>query len=196
MYSGFMIFHEAYEVFVNPRPIANTSIGVIVMIISCIALYKLLYFQKYVAIRTESIIVKGDSLHYLSDFFMNICVIISLILSERFVYVDVVCGLTVGCYVFYSAFLIMKNAINDLMDKALPQKTQSEIIKAIESVDGVKKIKILRTRFAGMKKYVEARVAIEADISFLEANKIAENSENEVKKLFEKVDVIIKTETA
>ncbi len=195
MYSGFIICREAYEIFLNPRHVANTAIGVAVMIVSCIAIYQLIYFQRYVSAKTESMIVMGDSLHYLSDFFMNICIMISLLLSKYFVYVDVVCGLTVGIYVFYNAFIIMKNALRDLMDEALPRKVQEKITKAILSVEGVKDIKILRTRSAGMKKYVESRIIVE-NIEMNKADKITKTAEEEVKKIFENVDVIIKAELA
>jgi len=196
MYSGFIICRESYAFFLNPKPISNTAIGLAVMIVSCIAIYQLIYFQKYVIAKTESIIVTGDSLHYLSDFFMNICILMSLVLSKYFIYVDVICGLIVGAYVFYNAFIIMKNALKDLMDKALPEKTQKKIENAILSIDGVKNIKILRTRSAGMKKYVESRIIVDENISIHSANKITEKAEDEIKKIFENVDVIIKAESA
>ncbi len=164
------------------------------MIISCVAVYQLVYFQKYVAFKTESMIVVGDSLHYLSDFFMNICVILSLLLSKYFIYVDVVCGVSVGLYVFYNAFIIMKNALRDLMDGSLPKETQKIIEGAILSVNGIKKIKILRTRSAGMKKYVESRVVVDSDISIKKANQITIQAEEKIKKIFENADVIIKPE--
>lgn len=193
-YSGFVICREAFELLFEPKPILNTTIGISVMIVSCIAVYQLIYFQKYVALKTDSIIVKGDSLHYVSDFFMNICVMISLILSKYFLYVDVVCGVTVGAYVLYNALLIMKNALNDLMDEALPINTQKKIIKTIISVPGIEEIKVLRTRSAGMKKYVEARILIDKKLSFPEVSEITQHAENEIKKIFNNVDVIIKAE--
>ncbi|GHU16302.1 hypothetical protein FACS189472_01060 [Alphaproteobacteria bacterium] len=180
--------------FLNPKPMENTEVGIATMIISCFAVYQLLYFQRYVAKKTESMIVKGDSLHYLSDFFMNICVIISLVLSKFFTYVDVVCGLTVGSFVLYNACLIFKVALSDLMDECLPENEQNRIKKKISAVPGVKAIKILRTRSAGMKKYIEARIAVDANITIKEVNVITENVEAKINEMFENVDVIIKAE--
>jgi ferrous-iron efflux pump FieF len=194
MYSGFMIFRDSYEIFVNPKPMENTGIGVVVMVVSCIAVYKLLYFQRYVARKTESMIVKGDSLHYLSDFFMNLCVIGSLLLTRFFVYVDVVCGLTVGCFVLYSAVKIFRNALSDLMDESLSSGIRAQIEETIIAVRGVKSIKILRTRSAGMKKYIESRIIVDGDISLRDADAVTKIAEIEVKKLFEDADVIIKAE--
>ncbi|MBR1734807.1 MAG: cation transporter [Alphaproteobacteria bacterium] len=194
MYSGYIICHEAYEFFFTPEPVTNTTIGIIVMIISCFAVYQLLYFQNYVAKKTESLVVKGDSLHYISDFFMNICVMISIFLSKYFTYVDVVCGITVGGYVFYNAFLILRAALHDLMDESMPEETRNKIEQTIIKVKDVKNIKMLRTRTAGMKKYVEARIVVNKDLSIAQANKIASEVEIVITKMFDNVDVIIKPE--
>ena len=193
-YSAFVICREAYELFLNPRPLVNTSIGIAVMIVSCIAVYQLIYFQRYVALKTDSMIVKGDALHYVSDFFMNICVMISLILSKSFLYVDVVCGVAVGIYVLHNAFIIMKNALNDLMDEALPLDTQEKIGRTILSIPGIESIITLRTRSAGMKKYVETRVSINKNLSFSDANEIMQQTECAIEKMFNNADVIVKAE--
>lgn len=193
-FSGCMIFKETFEQFIEPTPVANTTVGVAVMVISCLSVYQLIYFQLYTARKTDSMIVKGDSLHYLSDFLMNLCVMLSLILSRYFVYVDAICGVLVGAYVLYNALLIMKNALNDLMDESLPAQIQKQIRAAIMSVHGIDSIKILRTRSAGMKKYVEARVTVGGKVSFKKADEITCAAEAEIKKLFENVDVIIKAE--
>ena len=194
MYSGYVICHEAYEFFLNPEPISNTTVGITIMIISCLAVYQLLYFQHYVARKTESLVVRGDSLHYISDFFMNICIMISIFLSKYFIYVDVVCGVTVGGYVFYNAFLILRSALRDLMDEALPINVQNKIEKTIMNVDGVKGIKILKTRSAGMKKHIESRIIVSNRISAKEACNIANTVEHVVANLFDNANVIIKPE--
>ncbi|MDR1334139.1 MAG: cation diffusion facilitator family transporter [Holosporaceae bacterium] len=194
IYSGIMVFAEAYETFKEPKPINNEIIGIIVMVISCVAVYQLVYFQQYVAEKTDSVLVKGDSLHYISDFMMNICIIISLVASKFFAYVDIVCGVAVGGYVLYSASTILKSAIIDLMDESLPQKTQEKITNTIISVAGVKRIKILKTRSAGMKKYVESRVLVDNAISLAEADHITSEVESRLNIMFEKIDVIIKAE--
>jgi ferrous-iron efflux pump FieF len=194
IYSGIMIFVEAYEMLVDPKPVSNTGVGIAVMVISCFAVYQLVYFQKYVARKTDSLLVKGDALHYLSDFLVNICIIISLAVSKFFAYMDLVCGVIIGGYVLYSAFLILKGAIIDLMDAALPLKVQNNISKTITSVDGVEKIKILKTRSAGMKKYVEAVIEISPNVSFVEADGIAKTVESKLLGMFENVDAIVKAE--
>ncbi|MDR0632466.1 MAG: cation diffusion facilitator family transporter [Holosporaceae bacterium] len=195
VYSGVMIFVEAYEVLLNPKPLKNGEIGIAVMVISCFAVYQLLYFQKYVALKTNSVLVRGDSLHYLSDFLVNICIIASLLISKFFPHIDVVCGVIIGGYVLYNALLILKGAMIDLMDESLPSETCSDIFKTANSVSGVEKIKRLRTRSAGMKKYVELRVKVDSKISLIEADNITREIEHRLHKMFEKVDAIVRAES-
>ncbi|MDR2766096.1 MAG: cation diffusion facilitator family transporter [Holosporaceae bacterium] len=194
VYSGVVIYRDAYEMFFEPRAINNTGVGVLVMVLSCVTVYILLYFQRYVVQKTGSLLIKGDSLHYVSDFLMNISIIASLILSRICVYVDLVCGVVVGSYVLYNAFLIINHALRDLMDEALPAEIQTQISEIIASTGGVNGIKSLRTRTAGMRKHVETRIIVDGEMPLAEADKIAESIESKIKDTFEKVDVIAKAE--
>lgn len=194
IYSGIVICKEAYEMFVDPKPVTNSMLGIAVMIVSCVAVYLLVYFQLYATKKTESILVKGDSLHYLSDLLMNIGIIASLVLSQFCMYIDAICGVVVGAYVLYSAVIIIRNALIDLMDEALPKEVQRTIRAIIVGVDGVKEIKLLRTRSAGMKKYIEARVRVDENLSLKDADKIAQNVENSLAVINEKIDTFIKVE--
>ena len=193
-YSGIMILHESYEAWNDPKPIQNTMVGIVIMLISTVAVYQLIYFQKYVARKTSSVLVKGDSLHYLSDFCMNLAVIGSLILSNFFAHVDIVFGSVVGIYVLYSAYRVLRNALRDLMDEALPKDARDKIIKEICSVSEVKDIKILRTRSAGMKKHIQAVIGVDDGMTLVQADAITKNVEKKLSKLFAKVDILIKAE--
>ncbi len=193
-YSGIMILHESYEAWSDPQPIQNTMVGIVIMLVSTVAVYQLIYFQKYVARKTSSVLVKGDSLHYLSDFCMNLAVIGSLLLSNFFAHVDIIFGSVVGIYVLYSALQVLRNALVDLMDEALPKSIRNKIVKEILAVSGVEEIKVLRTRSAGMKRYIEAIIGVDRDASLKDADGITKNVEKNISKLFAKVDILIKAE--
>lgn len=191
---GLSIIKDAYLSWGDTEVVQNTTVGVIVMLISTFMVYQLIYFQKYVAGKTDSILVKGDSLHYLSDFCMNLAVIGSLVVSNYIPYVDKVFGVVVGIYIILSAFKVLRNALVDLMDEALPKEIREKIIKEIRSISDVKEIKSLRTRSAGMKKYVEAVIFVDDKISLNKASDITKIVEEHVKNLFDKADVLVKAE--
>lgn len=194
IYSGIVICKEAYEMFTAPEPITNSLVGIGVMIVSCIAVYFLVYLQIYAAKKTESLLVKGDSIHYISDLLMNLGIIASLVLSQFFIYVDAICGVAVGVYVLYSAGIIIRNALIDLMDEALPKEIRQKIRDIILAVDGVREIILLRTRSAGMKKYIEARVRVDNNLSLTEAHEITQNVEKSLAVINEKTDIFVKAE--
>lgn len=193
-YSGIMILCEAYESLSNPEPLQNSAIGIGVMIISLIAVYQLIYFQVYAASRTSSMLIKGDSVHYLGDFGLNLGVLASLILSKYFACIDVICGALIGLYVLFNAAQIMMTALHDLMDEALPKKDVLNITKEIKSVPEVKEIVRLRTRSAGMKKYIDVIIKVSSKLSFIEVNDVSNRVEKKLSKLYEKVDIMVKAE--
>ena len=80
------------------------------------------------------------------------------------------------------------------MDEALPLAAREKIENTIKSVQGVQKISVLRTRSAGMKKYVEAIIVVDSKLSIEEANNICENTELALKKLWDKVDTFVKAQ--
>jgi divalent metal cation (Fe/Co/Zn/Cd) transporter len=68
------------------------------------------------------------------------------------------------------------------------------IRNAINSIDGVVHLKMLRTRSAGMKKYVEARIVVGEKISAKDADAITNAVELKITELLGNVDVIVKAE--
>lgn len=194
-YSGVIIIKEAYLSWVNPEPIHNTMAGVIVMVVSTFFVYQLIYFQKYVARKTDSTLVKGDTLHYLSDFCMNLAVIATLVISSYISHVDIVFGVVVGVYVLFCAFKVMRNAIIDLMDESLPSEIRKKILDQIKAVPEVIDVKTLRTRSAGMKKHIDAIVILDDNTSLKQVDDITKKVEANVSKLFEVLDILIKAES-
>lgn len=192
--SGCFIFYEAYARFFEEKGVVNSHIGVTVMLVSIILVYSLVYFQKYCIEKTDSMLLKGDNLHYLSDFFMNISVILSLLASNYFYYIDSICGVCVGCYVMYNAAVIMRNALVDLMDQSLPINEQMLIRELALKTPGVEAVATLRTRSAGMKKYVEIEVKLisSGSMSFIEATYITREIEKAIQKELDNIDVFVR----
>ncbi len=78
-------------------------------------------FQRWVLRRAQSQAVSADSLHYVTDFASNIVVLVALVLAAwGWQRADAVLALLLGGWIFWSAAKIAIEAVNTLMDKALP----------------------------------------------------------------------------
>jgi len=190
--SIFLVF-EALNRLVNPRPIENSMIGIIVILISLALTMALVLFQKYVVRHTGSIAIQADSIHYQSDVALNLGVIAAIVLGSRFGWhaADPVFALGIAVWVIYSAWTIVNNAFDQLMDRELPDQDRAAIVRIAMAHNEVRDMHGLRTRASGQDVFIQLHLEMDVDITLMNAHRIADEVEEELRKEFPNADVII-----
>ena len=79
--SATILLISSIKSIIHPEAIASPLLGIAVSVISVIVTGVLVLYQKYVIKQTKSKAIEADMLHYSSDMFMNIAVIVALFLS-------------------------------------------------------------------------------------------------------------------
>jgi len=104
-------------------------IGIVVIALSLLLTIALVSYQNYVVNQTNSIAVNADSIHYKSDIFLNLSVIVALVLSAFLdrPLADPIIALCIVIYIIYSAWTIAQAALNQLMGKELPDADRDKI---------------------------------------------------------------------
>ena len=127
--SSVLLLFQAGERFIHPRPLARPETGIWVMVISIVLTIALVAFQLWVVRRTKSVAVAADSLHYKGDILVNIAVIAALVLGSWFgwLYADPIFGTAIAVYILYNAWLIVREALDMLMDRELPDDERQRI---------------------------------------------------------------------
>lgn len=184
--SWFYIVYESIKKIINPEPIAYINWTLLVMLISIIATWWLVYFLNYVYKKTNNIVIKGDSLHYKMDLFTNIAVIITLSVLFFFpflAWIDWVVGLFIWLYIINEAYNLIKQWINLLLDKVLDEHKKVKIV--IEKYLENKKIisyHCLKTRAWGSNdKFVEFHFVMNPKTTILESHILWDKIEEEIK---------------
>ena len=136
--SGFFRLHEPHE-------LADESLGLMVMVFSIIATAGLILYQRYVLRKTKSLIVKSDSLHYLGDLLTNAAVLASLVVSQyyRSNVTDSIIGIVIAMFMIYSAFTIIIEALNHLMDRELSDDEREKIMELVLHLENIDLIHVL-----------------------------------------------------
>lgn len=89
--SAVFLLLQGFHKLTNPELIAQSSIGVIVSIVSIVITALLVFYQRYVVTLTKSPAIEADSLHYQTDLLMNAAILVAMLLnSAGFVYADAV----------------------------------------------------------------------------------------------------------
>lgn len=177
----------------DPKPISSPDLGLVVMVLSLIFTLALVVFQRYVIRRTQSTVIKSDSLHYLSDVMANILIILTLWFST-IDWLDPALGFAIAAWILYSAIQIAIEAGNQLLDHELPQEMRDEIKKITLSTPKVLGMNDLRTYQSGPNQFVQFDLELDDNLTLSQSHKIAENVTQRLKVKFSDIDVMIHQE--
>ena len=171
--------------------LVNEGAGIFVMIFSLVATLTLLTLQRYVIKKTNSAAIKSDSLHYQVDLLTNLAVLIALgFASFGYQQVDSVFALLIGAYMLFSLRPLAWDAIQQLMDHALPEQDLAEIKRRALAVDGVLGIHKVRTRVCGSVPFIQMHLDLKADTPLLEAHELGAQAKQAVLDYLPQADVI------
>lgn len=190
--SALFLFVQAVQRLLQPRAVEELSVGVGVMVVSMLLTGALVAFQRYVVSRTDSVAIKADSAHYLSDLLSNGAVLVALIgVGFGWVWLDPLLAIAVGVLIVASAIGIANQAVQELLDRELPSDVQEKILRAAESVAGVLDVHDLRTRRAGHIDIIQMHIALDDELPLHQAHAISDEVENRLRQLRPGADILI-----
>lgn len=187
----FLILH-AIDRLRYPHALEDVTTGVGVMLLAIVMTLGLLAVQRHVIRRTGSTAIRADALHYASDLFTNISVIVALLLAAiGWTWADPVFAIGVALYIFYSAFHIGHDAFQLLMDRELPAAVRAQIRAIALAQPGVQGIHDVRTRQSGQTRFVQLHVELDDRLPLREAHAIADAVENNIRAALPESEVIV-----
>ena len=183
--SGVYIIYEAINKLNNGSTTTLLTPSIIIMLFSFIVTYFLVQYLLRVAKQTDNLVIKADALHYKTDLWSNAAVLVALILVSltKIDAIDAVFGLFIGVYIIYSAYEIIEESIEILLDRALEDNIVVNIGKIISTHKEVTSYHWLKTRTDGSTNFVEFHMVLHPNMLLLEAHRIADEIEDKIKML-------------
>lgn len=191
--SALWLLGEVYDRFQNPVEIHSIGLGLAVIGLAIFLTLLLLRYQKKVIALTGSMAIAADSMHYQTDLWINLSVVIGLILSGFFQtsLIDVVLGGGIALYILKTAFMIGRNSFDVLMDRELSENARELIIEHILAHPAVVGLHDLRTRSAGHQQFIQCHVEINGNLSLYEAHEVSEELIKSISQEFPAAEVLI-----
>tara|TARA_R110001583_G_scaffold7136_5_gene35485 strand:- start:5366 stop:6259 length:894 start_codon:yes stop_codon:yes gene_type:complete len=191
--SAVLLLLQAAGRIINPQEMsAGLEVGIGVMVFSMLATLALISYQQYVIKHTNSTAIKADRLHYKTDLLVNASVIVALLLSfYGWSGFDAVFALGIAIFILYSAWDIVKESIDLLMDHELPDEEREKIRAIVLKHPETQGFHDLRTRRSGTMVFIQLHLELDSTLSLSTAHKIADQVEQELSSLFTEVEVII-----
>ena len=196
--SALFLLVEAGNRVVNPSPILNSGIGLVVMVLSILLTAVLLLFQRHVVKETGSVAIRADSQHYFSDLLVNSAVIVALLLWRQFGWAlaDPLCAAMVGCYILLTAWSIARSAFDLLMDRELPETARQRIHDIALANPAVRALHDLRTRSSGQSSFIQFHLELDGDIPLIRAHAVSDEVENAILDAFPGAEIMIHQDPA
>ncbi|OBW98926.1 cation diffusion facilitator family transporter [Gallibacterium genomosp. 1] len=189
------LFLQGIQRLHSPEITDHNIWGIAVTIVSVIMTAILVSFQKYTIKRTDSPAIKADSLHYQTDLFMNLGILIALVISYYgFVMADAICALIIAVYILINALKMVSESVQMLLDVALPEEEISEIKKIAKRNPKVLGVHDIKTRRAGAVRFIQLHLELEDNLPLMMAHAITEELEQELRQAFPNSDIMIHQE--
>ena len=194
--SGIYVCFEAIKRLLNPSQINQPSIAIWIILVSIVLTLALVMYQKYVVKKSKSIAIESDQYHYLTDTFINISVLFSIVITgwTRFVFIDALVGLLISGIILYTSVTLLKKSFKILLDQEI-QSDDRDRIRGI-ALDHPKVLGFhdLRTRDTGRKYIIQFHLELDPNMSLLESHEITDEVTDNVLKLYPDSELIIHTD--
>lgn len=187
---GFMLALIAYNflkdsiIQFRTKESANFGIlAIVVTIISILAKEGLAQYAFYVGKKTENLSVKADGWHHRTDALSSVVVLLGILFTDRFWWIDSVLGIIIAFMLFYAAFEIIKDAINKLLGEEPSKELTEKIHSIIESNyhDNVDPHHYHIHNYVN-KKELTFHIKLEDRMDLLSAHSVANSIEKAIKK--------------
>jgi len=190
--SALFLFLTGIQHLARPEPMNAPGIGIAVTLVALLSTLVLVTYQRWVVRKTKSQAVRADMLHYQSDVMMNGAILLALGLSwYGWHRADALFALGIGVYILYSALHMGYEAVQSLLDRALPEEERQEIVAIVNAWPGVSGAHDLRTRQSGPTRFIQMHLEMEDSLPLVLAHQIAEEVEQAILRRFPGSDVII-----
>lgn len=125
--------------------------------------------------------VVANAWHHRSDALSSIpagaSVLVALLFPELH-WVDLVGSIIVAFFIMHAAWEVTMPAVNELVDKGVSTDTVDSLKRLAASVEGVKDVHKVRTRYQGLAVFVDLHISVDGAISVEEGHAIADKVES------------------
>jgi len=195
-FSGIYVFIEAIKRLIYPSQINKPIVAIWIIVLSISLTIALIMYQKYVVEKSKSMAIESDQYHYLTDTFINLSVLFSVVISgwTRFIFIDALVGLLIGGIVLYNAFILLKKSFKILLDQEIESSDRNQIKKIALQHPKVLGFHDLRTRDTGRNYVIQFHLELDPKMSLLESHTITDEVTDKVLARYPDSEIIIHTD--
>lgn len=187
---GAMIFVAAaiilvvsVERFVNPRPLENVGIGLLVSVVASILNGVVAFVLIRAGRRYRSITLTADGRHLLTDVWTSVGVVagVGLVALTGWERLDALVAFAVGVNIIITGIALISESVSGLLDKTLEDEDNAKIVQILRSrTNDAVTFHGLQTREAGQEMFMDVHIQVPDDWTVKRAHDFAHDLEDEL----------------
>ena len=189
LFVGVLILYSGIEkitMALRGEPLRQPGMIALVAALLSVALKEWCYrFTVSVGKKVQSQAVVANAWHHRSDAFSSIGTALgiggAIFLGDKWTVLDPIAAVVVSIFIIKTAFTLMKQASDELLEKSLPEEVERKITEIAESEEGVSGIHNIRTRRIGNRISIEMHLRMPGELSLYEAHRRASDIERELR---------------
>ncbi|MEE3696304.1 cation diffusion facilitator family transporter [Glaesserella parasuis] len=179
----------------EPQLVQSSELGIAISLFSIVLTAALVLYQKKVVKLTQSPAIEADSLHYQTDLYMNAAILVAMILNiYGVIYADALFAIGIALYILFNAAKMCWEAVQSLLDKALPQEEVDQIWAIALQHPRIIGIHDVKTRRAGAIRFIQLHLELDDHLPLVVAHYITDSLEQKILAVFPHSEVIIHQE--
>lgn len=197
LFGGFILF-EAYSAWISQRAILHPEAAIVVAIVSTVIVTVISLQIEKASQKYRSTALRAGGFTGGIDVLSSIAVAIGVVLSYYFgiLHADSIAGILIAAAIFVGAYSIFREASLVLVDACKCGDIVEAIGDIAKNVRGIKEVHSVRVRQLGRYLTGDMHVVISSDMLVREADEIATEVEEQIKKEFENVlDIKVRIES-
>lgn len=192
--SGIFLIFESLRRLLLGSMVYEIRAGIAVMVFSFLMTVVLTMRLNAAQKKTGSLILSTEKLHYNMDLFTHSGAILALVLVQVTgkVFWDLLFSILVAGYIFKTSYGILRQAVDELLDRSLPPVSKEEIAGIIEgyhpSLGGLHNF---RSRQVGRQIFLDFHVEIRGEDDFKKAHLLTEGLIDQIRAKYPDADVTV-----
>lgn len=195
--AGIWMIYECVQKLVNPEPVHLPVLGIVVMLAGALINLIVSKLVKREAVKVNSVAMKSNALHLLTDVYTSLGVAASLLVVTltKWYILDPIIGMVLAVYIIYEAFKLMKEAFPPLIDTRLSAEEEKTILKIIETFHHeFIEIHDFRTRRSGPQEYIDFHMVVASHVTIKDVHDLCDRIERDITDEFKQAQVMIHAE--
>lgn len=182
MVAAGLIVWSAVQRLLEPQPLHNVTLGVVVALIATAVNGGLALLLFRIAQRERSAALEANAHHLLTDVYTSVGVIAGVLLvgATGWYVLDPLIALLVAANIVRVGVAVMRSSISNLLDERLPDEEEAILLQILEGTPGILGYHRLRTRRSGRARFAEVDVFVRPEMSVAEAHSLVVRLEDQM----------------